>query len=579
MQKFITMKKELFYILSFCLPIRKLTTSTFLLLIATGLALTTSCTAPQTKARLQEVEEHMEAEPSHALSVLREINGTSLRSASLKAQYALLLSMALDKNAIDTANTAVIRPALKYYMAYGPDEKRGMTMFYLGRQQYNAGAYEESAISYLKALGYFRDTDNRIYEGLACGSLSELCSVSYNFQEALNYVEEAIDCFKEVGDSVRMKASLFRKAQYCTNLALWEEAASIYDTLLEDNSLPWPLRWRVLCSFGQFLVLCSQKDEQKAIQTFESAIGLYGCLSKDSDYGAYAYCLAVAGEEAASDSILSRMSSEGLDYLFWKSRILQQQGKYREALEIKDKMVTPPILHNVFSQSVVLAQRDYFNERSALMETKLDVRTLLLLSVILLCLLIGLSLFMLLSGRHRRQCEENERIRSLLDRAEMHLMDEEKNNSEMREKLAEVQREYFRIYRKQFSQLGDLYEIVKAEDVRSQKHGGDLSEMVYRKVKDVTDIINSGEEEQLEFEMAINEKMNDVMLHFREDFPKMRFEEYKFISCLFAGFDATLLSQIFDISKAAVRTRKSRFKKVIEDSESAHREEFLRLFD
>ena len=68
------------------------------------------------------------------------------------------------------------------------------------------------------------------------------------------------------------------------------------------------------------------------------------------------------------------------------------------------------------------------------------------------------------------------------------------------------------------------------------------------------------------------------MKHFREEFPKYTDEDYRFISYVFVGFDATTLCIIFNMpSVAAVYMKKSRIKKTIMDSDANFRQRYLEM--
>lgn len=82
----------------------------------------------------------MEEYPDSALRILREIPPSSLGADGLRAKHSLLMSMALDKNYIDTADLAVISPAIEYYIreGIGTPDGRLRTHFYEGRIYQNA---------------------------------------------------------------------------------------------------------------------------------------------------------------------------------------------------------------------------------------------------------------------------------------------------------------------------------------------------------------------------------------------------------------------------------------------------------
>lgn len=69
--------------------------------------------------QLEEVEGIIETEPQKAFSDLQSIDMESLHTAKSKAKYALLMSMALDKNYVDKTDFEIIQPAVDYYLRKG----------------------------------------------------------------------------------------------------------------------------------------------------------------------------------------------------------------------------------------------------------------------------------------------------------------------------------------------------------------------------------------------------------------------------------------------------------------------------
>ena len=120
-------------------------------------------------------------------------------------------------------------------------------------------------------------------------------------------------------------------------------------------------------------------------------------------------------------------------------------------------------------------------------------------------------------------------------------------------KLAVLRSEHAQMYKSQFKALGDLCETF----IRS-KEQRDSHRMVYEKVKDMLKEINGDKAAHMRFERMINKTLNNIMKHFRDDFPNYTENDYRFISYVFVGFDATTLSVIFDMpSQASVYMKKS----------------------
>lgn len=66
----------------------------------------------------------MTSRPDSDLVVLEDIPASDINGKESSARYALLKSMALDKNYMDTTTFDVLQPAIDYYIEHGtPDEQ------------------------------------------------------------------------------------------------------------------------------------------------------------------------------------------------------------------------------------------------------------------------------------------------------------------------------------------------------------------------------------------------------------------------------------------------------------------------
>ena len=98
-------------------------------------------------------ENIMEDHPDSALSILKGIDESSISSKKEKARYALLMSMALDKNYVDTTNFNVLQPAIDYYLKKGTPDEKLRTCYYQGRIYQNKGELDSALNSYERGLG------------------------------------------------------------------------------------------------------------------------------------------------------------------------------------------------------------------------------------------------------------------------------------------------------------------------------------------------------------------------------------------------------------------------------------------
>lgn len=110
-----------------------------------------SCRDNQIGSALTSAEISMNDNPEASLEVLKSIDKNLLSTRKQKAKYALLYSMALDKNYIDLKNDSIIAPAVEYYSRHGDADIRFRTHYYHARIFENAGDYDNALLAVSKA--------------------------------------------------------------------------------------------------------------------------------------------------------------------------------------------------------------------------------------------------------------------------------------------------------------------------------------------------------------------------------------------------------------------------------------------
>lgn len=130
-----------------------------LLAIVVALWLLPSCRPAYGNEQMQAAEEIMESSPDSAYDILKGIDSTRLESESQRARYALLMSIALDKNYIDTTGFAVLQPAIDYYLENGTADEKLKTYYYQGVIFSNRRDFEKALESFSKALLHYDNSD------------------------------------------------------------------------------------------------------------------------------------------------------------------------------------------------------------------------------------------------------------------------------------------------------------------------------------------------------------------------------------------------------------------------------------
>ena len=132
--------------------------------------------------RLSLAEQLMEERPDSAFYVLSCIDGAELQGSQIKARHALLKSIALDKNYIDTTTFDVLQPAIDYYLRAGSPDERIRTHYYEGRIHQNAGDDDLAMQSYLSAL----DNLNQVSDSLTLARMLVAQATLYYKQYQIN---------------------------------------------------------------------------------------------------------------------------------------------------------------------------------------------------------------------------------------------------------------------------------------------------------------------------------------------------------------------------------------------------------
>ena len=479
----------------------------FLVLLSATLVLLTSCSCRRTAATLDDVETYIQSRPDSALAVIRAIDTTTLTTRSVRARYALLHSIALDKNWIDTTDVNVVMPAVEYYDRHPSGLYRAKAYYYLGRIQENGGDLSAASVSLLKSEKYAEGTDDIAFKSLLYQALSDVYSRNYLLEEALSYATKSYELAMRDCDTLGASVSLYSMAAYLNNMERFAEADSIYRELMSFTQVKPNIRQMMLCGYAMLSVTYSGEYGQ-AVNLFGEVVETYGSLNSENHWGAYAYALLRVGEKERSDSIFKQMESSGagrsLSFCWWKSRADAFTGNY-EAAYILNKESSDKQLDNVrtlLKQSVLKAQNDYLDLSGKVQAHAAQKRKVINCLVILSLVLLFAVLWLL----YRRYSERIEQERdSLLAsyevlRNKVDLIEEEKLS---------VRNQYIQLCQAHFSNIGRINEMLSV-------HSSHSNSSLYKEFKKSFNQVKLDEENQQVFEEMLNASFDNVMTHFRE---------------------------------------------------------------
>ena len=188
----------------------------------------------------------MMAHPDSALSILDHIDPKAIHSPGNKARYALLITMARDKNYIYETNDSTILRAYKYFNKCGSRKNRMRSAYYLGVLRQNSGYTSSAVQAFLKAEHLAISIHDTHHLGLIYRHLSEIYTENYDYVRALEYETNALAAFKEKNEKLYADYMVANIAGLYIGQHNWKEALSWTSSLLRDSTIDNRLFCRAL---------------------------------------------------------------------------------------------------------------------------------------------------------------------------------------------------------------------------------------------------------------------------------------------------------------------------------------------
>ena len=561
--------------------------------IAIAATVASSCGNREAGRIMDSAEDVMWIRPDSALAALESIDTLSLKTKAQRARYSLLYTMALARNHRDIPDLRIIKPAAGYYDRHGSKDDRMKMYFYLGTAQYDAGDPESAIASYIRSKEYSSHSDNLVFKGIISSSISDVYLWNNNNTESISYCKEACDYFAQAKDSFRLWNTTGLLANRYSNIRDWTKADSLYSIFFSQ-----PVRDTSIYS-GQLLNLAWNNifkpgsDPHESIDLFRKATGEYGVIPSISDYGVYAYASDVIGDhDTANDIIrqLDKVDSSSTILKIWKYRILKRRGDYKEALVYLEQSIDDrdsEVLETV-GQSVALAQSDYYENKSLLLDKDRRIQRQMKWLIFLIALLVvasGLGIYSKRKKLWQRQMEEmsfindevNQRLNEILLSEKEHLraIDSLKSANELAEKniqtlseklsdAAEKERmlmvlraKYVQANKRQYAQMNDLCRQY-LEFPKTSQSGKDE---IYAKVKKILAILDEPNEKELE--SMLDDNLDGIMTKLRAAIPDTTEKDFRFISFLILGFDTKTIARMMDYNVNTVYTKRYNIKEKI----------------
>lgn len=413
-----------------------------IVIVLSTLQLTMICCDHQGKAweKMDLAENLMESKPDSSLVILNNISKTDLKGKKESARYALLKSIALDKNYIDTITFDVIQPAIDYYLENGNADERLRTLYYQGRIYMNKSDFDMAMQTFLKANDFKNECRDTLTYANMLVAQSILSFSSYQMEDYVSHNLMAADLYGKLCNESYRQSSLIKALDGSIALGNRQLSDSIL-TLLDSNTLYVPDSHEESLLVKQTYLITFESDS--VIQSILDTISDHSIMNDASKLNIATGYLKLNQYKKAYDVIQSidSCSEIGRSFRFLQLRpeILEAIGKYREALYAYKNYFNEIEKENskIYYQKTKVAQdlHDLTIAHIRSLQHK-DKQIWLGLSVVLaLIIIIGIIYYQLQLGKKNRIISEQEKSRLQLENDNLHkrnsVLELEKHNTQL----------------------------------------------------------------------------------------------------------------------------------------------------
>ena len=527
-----------------------------------------SCTFINVSRTLNDVESYIMERPDSALAVLESIDRVDLSTARTKAHHALLHAMALDKNYIDVTEDSIAQVATEYYKKHGPKRNYARSLYYLGKSYYYNEEYDKAILEYSKAEKVAEGCDS-LYLGMIYSGKSYTYNCNYNSSQEAYYAQKAYEIFSKLNISSYTRAALYRLAVSYHNNDEYENALNVYNRIIDESSdvdffLLQSLLWK-----AHTMIEIGDSDYLVIDNLFRKVHNEYYAEFEERDYWAWAYTLYRIEKTNEADILVEKLNSANeLIASFWKARIYEFTNNFREAYKyalIANNHQNETI-ENILKESLATYQKDYYQSRLELTENQIKVRTMELIATVASAIILLFIIYLVVSRYFKKQTVEKEKLLEYAEEIKRQLNEAKKND------YPALKRKYLSLYKSRFETIGSLSEQYIQAEGRT-----DIESVMYKKVLKLINEVKKDYSNRARFEAMLDEDLDMIMTHLREEMPKFSETDYSIFSYLIVGFDATTISRLLDISVNNIYAHKRRIRIRIEKYQPEHASQFLEM--
>lgn len=506
-------------------------------------------------ALMDSAECTMDDNPAYADSLMRSIDPRSILAPKQRARYALLYTATEYKNDQIFTSDSLIMEAVRYYSIRNNIDYRFLSYYYLGCVYKELNQYTDASIAYSQAELLVDKIDNYYWKGLLYAHLGLIYSNTCIYGRAIECFRKSYQFYDSAEKYFHKYNSLYKIAQCDVNLLNYHEADSLAQLVQDwayENNYYSLYKDAIRTRFNAFFYLedinginyiynnyIFPNNNADNNQCDTLLLALYSIKTKDFPKAEY-YLSRVR-------STLVSHESDCVYYYFYNYLLAKEKGDTEETLNylLLYTAQETNYVRKLSNNSILGAQKDYYKTVAELESAKTYIRnTRLVASVILLCLIVSISLFV----SHKRRRDAENQIKDYIST----IKDLTTQISVNKDKISNLNAKVREMIRNQFNPSDYLYTryYEQIDDSRKAEH-------VYRVVRNqLIEFTNAKNLQHIDKLLddafdGIMSKLSNAELEFKEkDMLLLRFA--------LAGFSAKSIAALLDESHQNINQRKKR---------------------
>lgn len=296
---------------------------------------------------LDRADAMLEEHPDSALQLLAPYEGLEIRNKGQRARFAVLYSMALDKNYIDTTDFRVLQPALDYYPSHGTVADKLRTLYYQGIIYKNAGHTSDAMQAWAQGMLYDGEATDSLTLARLLVALGNEYYYLYRFDDFIDNNRRAEDIFRRKG-----------KTEQADKALLYQ-----FEAFLSTDSVAAVKRYPEVVRIAQDTVSSNGRLARSLLLIYEGRMGTKESLAATLesfeglavDYLDLTQANLNLGRTEAAQMAFDSVKSYGegfssVKYLYVKARLEEAQrdfeastATYKELLTVFDSVQHPVI--------------------------------------------------------------------------------------------------------------------------------------------------------------------------------------------------------------------------------------------